>query len=57
MSVLVWLTPPVAAVLLGSVWAWWRARPPKPQDAADSVAAYERFRSALQHAEQRPGGR
>jgi hypothetical protein len=52
MSVLVWLTPPVASVLLAIVWTWWRGRPPRPADPKDSVASYERFRSALASAEE-----
>ena len=54
MSVLVWtLSLPVASVLLALVWVWWRTRPPGPIDTIDSVAEYQKFRSALAAAEER----
>lgn len=57
MSVLVWLAPPVASVLLAATWVWWRGRPPRPADASESVARYQQFRAALESAEQRASDR
>jgi cytochrome c-type biogenesis protein CcmH/NrfF len=54
MWVLAWtLTGPVVAVVLAMVWMWWRTRPRRPADTAESVAEYERFRAALAGEEHR----
>lgn len=53
MSVLVWLVPPVVAVLLATAWTWWRGRPPRPPTAQESMRRYEQFRAALSEAERR----
>lgn len=53
MSVLVWLSPPVVAVIAATGWIWWRGRPPRPPSAADSMASYQRFRAALGDGEDR----
>lgn len=57
MANIAWLGIPVLAVLLATLWAHWSARPRGPQDAADSVAAYERFRSAMTAAPRPPAQR
>lgn len=57
MSNIAWLGIPVLAVLFATVWSHWSARPRGPQDAADSVAAYERFRNAMGAAPRPPAQR
>lgn len=44
---LLWLLPVPAATLAAVAWGAWSGRTRGPQDTADGVAAYERFRRAL----------
>jgi cytochrome c-type biogenesis protein CcmH/NrfF len=44
---LLWLLPVPVATLAAVAWAAWSSRTRGPQDTADGVAAYERFRAAL----------
>lgn len=44
---LLWLLPVPLATLGAIVWAAWSGRTRGPQDTADGVAEYERFRQAL----------
>lgn len=44
---LLWLLPVPLATAGAVVWAAWSNRTRGPQDPADGVAAYERFRDAL----------
>jgi cytochrome c-type biogenesis protein CcmH/NrfF len=44
---LLWLLPVPLATLGALAWATWSARSRGPQDAADSVQEYARFRAAL----------
>ena len=44
---LLWLLPVPVATLAAIAWAAWSSRAPRPEDTADGVAAYERFRAAL----------
>ena len=44
---LLWLLPVPVATLGAVAWAAWTSRARGPQDTADGVAAYERFRAAL----------
>ena len=44
---LLWLAPVPVATLGAICWTAWSARTRAPQEAADSVAAHERFRRAL----------
>jgi hypothetical protein len=52
-----WLGIPLLAVLLATAWAHWSARPRGPQDASESVAAYEKFRLAMGAAPRPPAQR
>jgi hypothetical protein len=47
MKVLLWLMIPVAALILGTIWASIRSRPPRPAAMQDSMASFSRFRRAL----------
>jgi len=47
MKVLLWLTIPVAALIVGTIWASIRSRPPRPAAMQDSMASFSRFRRAL----------
>jgi hypothetical protein len=47
-EILLWLVPPAAVTALAMLWAAWAGRDPRPPDAEDSDAAYERFAAALQ---------
>jgi hypothetical protein len=47
MKVLLWLMIPVAALILGIIWASLRSRPPRPAAMQDSMASFSRFRHAL----------
>ena len=47
MTVLAWLAIPLAATIVAIVWAYVAARPRRSADALDTMAAYERFRSAM----------
>jgi len=44
---LLWLLPVPLATVGAIAWGAWSGRTRGPQDAADSVAAYEKFRAAL----------
>lgn len=44
---LLWLLPVPVATVGAIAWAAWSSRSRGPQDTADGVAAYERFRAAL----------
>ena len=44
---LLWLLPVPVATGAAIAWAAWANRAPRPEDTADGVAAYERFRAAL----------
>lgn len=44
---LLWLLPVPLATVAAIAWTAWSSRTRGPQDAADGVAAYERFRAAL----------
>ena len=48
MQVLGWLLIPLAATILGLVWAMWRAREPKPADAEQGMEDLARFRQAME---------
>jgi hypothetical protein len=47
MKVLLWLMIPVAALILGTIWASIRSRPPRPAAMQDSMASFSKFRRAL----------
>lgn len=47
MKVLLWLMIPVAALIVGTIWASIRSRPPRPAAMQDSMASFTRFRRAL----------
>lgn len=57
MSNVAWLGIPLLAVLLATAWAHWSTRPRGPQDPTVSVAAYERFRTAMGAAPRPPAQR
>jgi len=42
-----WLLPVPLATLAAGAWATWSSRTRGPQDTADTVQEYERFRAAL----------
>lgn len=44
---LLWLLPVPLATGAALAWAAWSSRARGPQETADGIAAYERFRSAL----------
>lgn len=44
---LLWLLPVPVATVAAVAWAAWSGRTRGPEDTADGVAAYERFRAAL----------
>ena len=44
---LMWLLPVPVATLAAVAWSSWSSRARGPQDAADTVEAYARFRAAL----------
>ena len=47
MRELLWLAVPLLATLVAIAWNSWRTRTRGPDEAIDSVQAYERFRAAL----------
>jgi hypothetical protein len=47
MKVLLWLMIPVAALIVGTIWASIRSRPPRPAAMQDSMASFSKFRRAL----------
>jgi cytochrome c-type biogenesis protein CcmH/NrfF len=44
---LLWLLPVPLATLAALLWSWWSTSARGPQDPADSVQEYARFRAAL----------
>ena len=44
---LLWLLPVPLATMTAIAWSTWTSRRRGPQDTADSVQEYERFRAAL----------
>lgn len=44
---LLWLLPVPLATSVALAWATWSSRTRRPQDTADSVREYARFRAAL----------
>jgi len=55
MSNLLWLAIPLAALLIGIVWAYFASRPSRPAAMQDSMESFSRFRHAL--AQHSAGGR
>ena len=53
---LLWLLPVPLATVAAIAWAAWSGRTRGPEDTADGVAAYERFRTALAPPEREPDG-
>ena len=53
---LLWLAIPLLATLVAIAWNSWRTRTKGPDEARDSVEAYERFRAALTAVPQQPDG-
>jgi hypothetical protein len=47
MSALVWLTIPLAALVLALLWVAWASRTPSRADTHDTVEAHRRFRDAF----------
>jgi len=47
MKVLLWLMIPVAALIVGIIWAYVISRPAKPAAMQDSMESFSRFRHAL----------
>ncbi len=48
MTILAWtLGLPVAATLVAIWWTHWSSRPRGPEEAFDTVQAYERFKHAI----------
>jgi hypothetical protein len=42
-----WLAVPVAATVLASLWAWWRARPERTPSAEQALRAHRDYLEAL----------
>ncbi|MEP7019238.1 MAG: hypothetical protein ABI808_01210 [Pseudonocardiales bacterium] len=42
-----WLATPVAATILASLWAWWRARPARRPTARQAMRAHRDYLDAL----------
>jgi hypothetical protein len=53
MEILAWLGVPIAATLVAIGWTHWSSRERGPAQPHDTVAAYERFRSAMGRDERR----
>lgn len=49
MSALVWLTIPVVALLLATVWVAWASRTRPRADTHETVEAHRRFRAAFEN--------
>lgn len=47
MTVLLWLAIPLAALIIGIVWAYVLSRPPRPAAMQESMESFSRFRNAL----------
>ncbi len=56
MSPLLWTGAPLLATLLAICWVSWRGRPRRPGAAVDTIAAHERFRTALARSRERVTG-
>jgi hypothetical protein len=48
LKVLLWLMIPVAALIVGIVWAYFLSRPARPAAMQDSMESFSRFRHALE---------
>ncbi|TAK68547.1 MAG: hypothetical protein EPO13_10590 [Actinomycetota bacterium] len=48
MSPILWWSIPLAATLLGLLWALWRGRPQRPADAHEAMQERDRFRAAME---------
>jgi hypothetical protein len=44
-----WWLIPIVATLSAIAWVTWRARPRRPADPHDSLAAHRRFTEAMSH--------
>lgn len=44
-----WWLIPIVATLCAIAWVTWRARPKRPADPHDSLAAHRRFTEAMGH--------
>lgn len=51
MEAMAWWLIPIIATLLAVIWVSWSARPRRPADAHDTLAAHRRFTEALSPAE------
>ena len=47
MGVLAWLGVPAVATVLAIVWTHWSTRPRGPVETSESLAAHERFKTAM----------
>lgn len=47
MQAMVWWLIPITATLLAVAWVAWRARPKRPADPHETLAAHRRFTEAL----------
>jgi len=47
LKVLLWLMIPLAALIVGIVWAYFLNRPARPAAMQDSMDSFSRFRHAL----------
>lgn len=47
MTILLWLAIPLAALIIGIVWAYVLSRPPRPAAMQESMESFSRFRTAL----------
>ena len=47
MQAMAWWLIPIVATLLAVAWVTWRARPRRPADPHDTLAAHKRFTDAL----------
>ena len=54
MAAMAWWLIPITATLLAIVWVTWRARPRRPADPHESLAAHQRFTEAMSHPAPRP---
>lgn len=48
MSALVWLTIPVAALVLALLWVWWTGRERPRADTHETLEEHRRFRQAFE---------
>ena len=47
MIVLAWLAVPIGATILAIAWTHWTSRPRRPLETHESVADFEKFRTAM----------